>query len=335
MNLKNHILSIVIILILTTINKESFAQNTIDIKDLYIRDPYIITDKANERYILYRSKSVKTENNKLLGGVEAFESKDLKNWIGPKQVFQAPEENWIHGAVWAPEVHQYKGKYYLFATMNSDRKWKEDKANWPPFLYRSVQIYKSDNPFGPFVSFSKDPHLAKENMTLDGTLWVENGTPYMVYCHEWVQINDGTMELIQLSKDLSKTIGKPKTLFKASEAKWSTGTKHQNQEKSYVTDGCFLYKTKSGKLLMIWSSFYNGNYAIGIAKSKSGSIKGPWIQEEKPLFEKNGGHGMIFKDLKDQLYVILHGPNSPAGSERALLFPIEEKDDTLVIKTSN
>jgi hypothetical protein len=28
-------------------------------------------------------------------------------------------------------------------------------------------------------------------MALDGTLWVEDGVPYMIFCHEWIQITDG------------------------------------------------------------------------------------------------------------------------------------------------
>lgn len=34
--------------------------------------------------------------------------------------------------------------------------------------------------------------------------------------------------------------------------------------------GCYLYRPKSGKLLMIWSSFSYGEYAIGIAESVTG-----------------------------------------------------------------
>ncbi len=53
-------------------------------------------------------------------------------------------------------------------------------------------------------------------MALDGTLWVEDGKPYMVYCHEWVELGDGTMELIELTPDLSKTIVPSKVLFNGS-----------------------------------------------------------------------------------------------------------------------
>ncbi|MFZ4262012.1 family 43 glycosylhydrolase [Sphingobacterium sp. HJSM2_6] len=230
------------------------SQALIKTEDLPIRDPFVITDKKENRYLLYKSQSVKLDNGKIVGGVAAYESTDMQNWKGPIQVLQIPEENTLNGGIWAPEVHEYQGHYYIFATINTDKTWKAAKADWPPYQYRSVQIFKADNPLGPFKSFAKDPHLDMKDMTLDGTLWVEKGIPYMIYCHEWVQINDGTMELIALEKDLSKTKGKSKTLFKASEAKWSTGTRHKDQTRSYVTDGCYVYQSKTGELLMIWSS---------------------------------------------------------------------------------
>jgi len=39
----------------------------------------------------------------------------------------------------------------------------------------------------------------------------------MVFCHEWVQTTDGTMELVRLRDDLSDVAGKPITLFRATD----------------------------------------------------------------------------------------------------------------------
>lgn len=50
---------------------------------------------------------------------------------------------------------------------------------------------------------------------------------------------------------------------------------------------------------MLWSSFLlgkdgNGQYAIGVARSQSGTILGPWLQDPQPLNPNdNGGHAMI------------------------------------------
>ncbi|MBL1409403.1 glycoside hydrolase family 43 protein [Sphingobacterium faecale] len=320
-------------------NSHNFAQNKplneiIDIKDLYVRDPFIVADPATKNYYLYKAGRVKGKDGTEVNGVVAYKSKDLRKWKGPYHVFAIPADNWVKGVVWAPEVHQYKGKYYLFATLNSEIEWKKKADNWPAYTFRGTQIFYADSPLGPFLAFDeKMPHTPMDRMALDGTLWEENGIPYMIYCHEWVQIEDGAMELVQLAPDLSKTIGASQTLFNASVAPWSTGTHRVNGPSSYVTDGCFLYTTTTGKLLMMWSSFKDGSYAIGLAESTTGKVSGPWIQQKDLLFSENGGHGMLFKTFEGQLMLTFHGPNSPGGSERMLIFEIEDVGNTLTLKT--
>lgn len=311
----------------------SIAQiQTVDITDLYVRDPFILPDKKTGEYILYKAGSVKNSQGKNVTGVVAYKSKDLRKWTGPITVYATPDNNWAKGPVWAPEVHHYKGKYYLFGTLNSNIIWKKKDEGFPDSFFRGTQIFSSSSPLGPFLPFSQFPHTPMDQMALDGTLWEENGTPYMIYCHEWVQVTDGTMMIVKLKPDLSGTDGEPMKLFNASAASWSTGTKHSDGRTSYVTDGCFLYRSKSGKLMMIWSSFKNGQYAIGVATSFTGSVLGPWVQQEDPIFEKHGGHGMLFKSFDNRLILSFHGPNSPAGSERAQLYEIEDTGETLVLK---
>ncbi|HRQ51406.1 MAG TPA: hypothetical protein PLR74_12760, partial [Agriterribacter sp.] len=101
---------------------------------------------------------------------------------------------------------------------------------------------------------------------------------------------------------------------------------------TYVTDGCFLYRTKADKLLMIWSSFKNGKYTIGIASSTTGKVRGPWIQQPNLLFEEHGGHGMLFKTFEGKLMLTFHGPNSPAGKERMKIFEVEDTGNSLKLK---
>lgn len=308
----------------------SFA---LTLDEINIRDPFILTDNANEIYYMYRTCDSITDGGKVRGGVEVFTSRDLKNWNGPQTVMRIPDDNGLTGTVWAPEVHRYNGKYYLFATINSDIAWKKRKEGWPAYTWRGTQIFHADSPEGPFVPFSRFTTTPTDWMALDGTLWVEEGKPYMVFCHEWVQTEDGTMEAVQLRPDLSAMASRPQTLFNGSAPDWSTGIgEAPDAPKGYITDGCFLYRTKTGKLLMIWSSFSNGDYAIGIAESATGSVRGPWRQQDKPLFVKNGGHGMIFRTLDGALKLVLHQPNSPLGAERAKIFEIEDTGDTLVLK---
>ena len=308
------------------------ANAQLTLQDINIRDPFIMPVEKEGVYYMYASSS-QTIDGQTYGGMVAYKSKDLKTWEGPIRVFDVPHDNWITGGVWAPEVHKYKNKYYLFSTLNSDIVWKAPKEGHPAYTHRATQIFYANSPEGPFVSFdNQHPHTPLGEMCLDGTLWVEDETPYMIYCHEWVEMIDGTMELIELREDLSSSVGQPMRLFCASAAKWSTGSARKDGSRTYVTDGCFLYRTKTGKLLMIWSSFKDGSYAIGIAESATGKVIGPWLQQEKPLFDKHGGHGMIFRTFDGRLCLVLHAPNSPSGQERAHIFEIEDLGDTLQLK---
>ncbi len=46
----------------------------------------------------------------------------------------------------------------------------------------------------------------------------------------------------------------------------------------------------------------------------------------EPLYRKNGGHGVIFKDETD-LYLVLHAPNDLRSAERPALTKIKELED--------
>ncbi len=327
MNKKNIFLTLLAMIIASM----AFAQpKKLTLADINVRDPFILPVEKEGVYYLYASSST-TENGKSYGGMIAYKSTDLKTWEGPIRVFDVPRDNYLTGKVWAPEVHKYKGKYYLFATLNTDIQWKAAPKGAVPYQHRCTQIFWSKKPEGPFLPFKeKMPATPIDQMGLDGTLWVEDEIPYMVYCHEWVQVRDGGMNLIQLKKDLSGTVGNPVRLFCASSAEWSTGSGDENN-KTYVTDGCFLYRSKTGELLMAWSSFLKGTYAVGVAQSATGKITGPWIQQKEPIFV-NGGHSMIFTDFQGRLCLVLHSPNSPGGMERAKIFELEDLGNTLRVK---
>lgn len=92
------------------------------------------------------------------------------------------------------------------------------------------------------------------------------------------------------------------------------------------TDGPFLVRSEHGSLLMLWSSFGDEGYARGVATSASGSVGGPWVQQQEPLWARNGGHGMIFVDPHGVSRLVFHWPNE-TPHERVKLEPVEVTDD--------
>jgi beta-xylosidase len=316
-----------------TVNNEQKSSHKVTLvnrADLYIRDPFILPDSTTKTYYLYKSMSVKFENGQSRRGVVVYLGKDLQSWKGPTPVFHFTDGFWADRSIWAPEVHKYKGKYYLFVTFTS-----KDELPTPDGraqnVKRATQILVADSATGPFKPFANKPHTPEDWMSLDGTLWIEDGIPYMVFCHEWWQITDGTMELVRLTDDLSDVVGEPGTLFKATDAKWVKSLRDiGGKQHGYVTDGPFLYRTKIGRLLMIWSSFGQNKYAVGLARSASDKVTGPWEQIEEPLLAANGGHGMIFKTFDSRLVMAIHQPNS--GDIRAHLYELEDTGNSLRIK---
>jgi GH43 family beta-xylosidase len=298
-----------------------------DITEIRIRDPFVLKDDASKKYYLYAQKGnrMNREEWDTIPGVEVYESTDLKTWYGPAEVFSFPEGFWADYQVWAPEVHFYQDKYYLFATFSSHDTLEERSTVGHALPRRGTQVLVADEPGGPFEPFDNKPHTPWDWSSLDGTLWVEDGIPYMVFCHEWTQIRNGSMELVRLAEDLSRPVNDPVTLFHAGDAQWVRGLAGDGK----VTDGCFIYETKGGQLIMIWSSFGVNQYAIGQAISGNGKIAGPWIQSGL-LFYEDGGHGMIFESFEGELLLVLHQPNT-SPDERARFYKLKEIDNRLVL----
>ncbi len=301
-------------------------ERSFHLQDVRIRDACILPDAATQTY--YLCTSIRPSEGGSRPGVGVYTSQDLIEWRGPHIAFEVPADFWGQEGIWAPELHAYRGRYYLFLTINTQDPIAEPQPGWLPFVKRGSQVLVGDAPRGPFRPFRNRAHLPVEWMTLDGTLWVEDGVPYMVYCHEWVQIKDGTVEVVRLTDDLSDIVGEPTVLFHGSDAPWGTGSR--TYPGSYVTDGPFLYRTRTGTLLMVWSSFISGAYATGVAVSETGKLHGPWRQEPEPLFAEDGGHAMIFRRFDGGLMLVLHQPNQPPN-ERARLFELEDTGDSIRI----
>ena len=285
-------------------------------EEINIRDPFVYVEDGV--YYLYGTRAKTCWGP--ADGFDVYWGTDLENWEGPHEIFHNDGSFWADRNYWAPELHKYRGKYYIFASFKNETEC------------RGTQILISDNPKGPFVPHSDGPVTPRDWECLDGTFYVsKDGTPYMVFCHEWVQIVDGTICAIPLTEDLKAAAGEPRVLFHASEAVgWTKGRENYRfpGKATYVTDGPFLHRCENGELLLLWSGFGEDGYAEAIARSDNGDITGNWTQDETPLFEKDGGHGMIFRTPDGQLYLTLHSPNK-TPEERPKFYPLIERGGQL------
>lgn len=296
--------------------------------EIQIRDPFIVPMADEGLYYMFGT----TDKNCWLppgSGFDCYKSRDLEEWEGPIEAFRPAEDFWATKNYWAPEVHEFNGRFYMFATFKAERR------------YRGTQILVSDSIEGPYEPLTDGPVTPRNWECLDGTLYVdEKENPWIVFCHEWTQVHNGSVCAMPLSMDLKEAVGKPQFLFDATEAAWVhqlkdwavDGDGERHRMPAYVTDGPYMHRMESGQLVMLWSSMGESGYAMGFARSESGTIDGPWTQEDTPLWKKDGGHGMLFRTFDGRLMMTFHSPNI-TPDERPVFIEIEEADDGFQIKT--
>lgn len=277
-------------------------------KDFRIRDTFILLHDG--MYYLYGTRLTHPM------GFEVYVSENLEDWSEPIEVFRESADFWATKDYWGPEVYFYHDKFYMFANFKADG------------VCRGTQVLTADSPLGPFTPHSDGPVTPHDQECLDGTLYLdESGNPYMVYCHEWVQCQDGEMCVVQLDEELKKMVSEPIILFRGSEASWTVPIEGEG---NFVTDGPFLYPAKNGELLMLWSSISENGFVQAYARSKTGKLTGEWTLEE-PLLVEDGGHGMLFCRKDGQLMMVTHYPNEEE-KERARLYEMEDDGGRLTVK---
>ncbi|MGN1123336.1 MAG: glycoside hydrolase family 43 protein [Eubacterium sp.] len=273
------------------------------LEQINIRDPFVLCE--GDTFYLYGTRA--KDFGKKTAGFDVYTSKDLVSWSAPQECFNSEKYGLNREVNWAPEVHRYNKIYYMTATFT-----KENGL-------RGTYVLKSENPLGPFVPHSNGAVTPDEWECLDGTLYFSNdGCAYLIFCHEHTQIIDGSVCYVRLNEDLTEAEGAPVRLFNGSEPYWAD---KKPDGEHYITDGPFMYTTKSGELLMIWSTFVNHKYTQCLAKSDNGEIDGKFIHLPL-LIDDDGGHGMIFKAF-GKLMLTFHTPNK-SGEEHPAFKELED-----------
>lgn len=306
--------------------QRGFAPRThVPIDSIQLSDPCILADSLSQMYYMTGT-----------GGL-MWKSRDLEYWDGPYRVTETDPDSWMgpHPMIWAAELHPYKGKYYYFATF-TNREVMIDTVRGNAIERRACHVLVSDKPDGPYRPMADETYLPATKPTLDGTFWVDSdGKPYMVFCHEWLQNWNGTVEKIRLKDDLSGTVGESTVLFRAFDSPWSRekyadGTIGPNK----VTDGPWLFRTGTGRLGMLWTSWRFGDYTQGVAYSESGTLDGPWVQDSLPITPPNYGHSMLFRTLDGEWMMSVHSHAKDAQGRtlrRPCLFRVDFSGDRLVL----
>ena len=98
--------------------------------DINIRDPFVLAE--NGKFYMYgtRAKDFGTK----VGGVDVYVSSDLEDWSEPYEVLDSQKHGLNRDVNWAPEVHKYKDRYYMFITftMENNNRARASAIRRPP-----------------------------------------------------------------------------------------------------------------------------------------------------------------------------------------------------------
>ena len=265
--------------------------------DFPVRDPFVLTVGETCRLYVAEGTSVR----------QRF-GKDLKTWDAGSVVWCAEDVPALKGAtaVSSPEVHAYKGAYYLFVTVDGAQG-------------RGVWVFRAKHPKGPFAPHGKAALTPKGVAAFDGTFFVDDRVPHLVYAEAASGDRPGRLAAVRLSDDLSQAVGEPFALFTAAAAKtikWAGNP--------VVAASPCLRRVVGGDLYLIWSSVFRNNRAVTIqTRAKSRHLKGPWV-EQKPLLRLDSASPSLVRGTNGQTYLAVHQPNSPASASKMALYAVVE-----------
>jgi len=217
-------------------------------------------------------------------------SHDLVNWKLVGSVFPDPP-SWAEGSFWAPEISEYKGKFYVFYTA---------RKRGGPLCVASAS---SDAPAGPY--HDNGPLMCQEDGSIDAFPVIdENGVRYLIWKEDGNSRNQPTPLWAQpLSEDGTTLIGEPKEILRNERTSWEGG----------VVEGPFVLR-RNGHFYI----FYSGNaccglkcnYALGVARSEK--LLGPYEKSPRnPLVRSNStwkcpGHGSVVTDQQGRTFLLYH-----------------------------
>ncbi|MDB6121232.1 MAG: beta-xylosidase [Pedosphaera sp.] len=216
-------------------------------------------------------------------------SVDLVNWEVTGEVFPH-RPAWAKGNFWAPEIAQYKGKYYIY--------YVGHQTNGP----LAVAVATSDKPSGPYIDHG--PMVSQPAGSIDPVpMTDEKGDRYLVWKEDGNSRREPTIIWAQrMTDDGLKLTGKPKELMR-NDASWEGN----------LVEGPFIVRRGDWFYL-----FYSGsgccgtgcNYAMGVARSHS--LLGPWEKSPaNPILTDNErwkcpGHGSIVTDERGRYWLMYH-----------------------------
>ncbi len=255
-----------------------FIKNPID--NGYYADPEARFYEGEFWIYATRSRPYRQQLN-----LDAFHSKDGKEWIKEEGIIDMSGYPHVWQAVWAPTIIFKNGLYFLVFAVNDIQNNEQSGG---------LEIAVSDSPKGPFVKH-RDTLVDKfynKAQPIDAHLFKDSDDKVYLYYGGWghcnvAQMNEALTDFVPFENgEIFREITPPE----------------------YVEGPCMM--KKNGKYYFMWSVGSWGNDSYGVCYDVCDSPLGPFknanriLKTDYAVAKGPGHHGFVFEG--EQCYIVYH-----------------------------
>jgi GH43 family beta-xylosidase len=184
-----------------------------------------------------------------------------------------------HREVWAPELHQLEGRWYLYFAAGDGQ-----AANHRMFAL------VADDPFGPFTELGPVRDPRHDVWAIDMTVFAHDGKLYALWSG-WEGPHDGFPQNLYIAPMATPwTISGDRRCLSRPEYGWETSVAPVNEGPTVIRH------TGSGRLFILYAAdaSWTSAYKTGLIEWTGGDITDPraWRKSADPWFS-GGGHGCV------------------------------------------
>ena len=210
-------------------------------------------------------------------------------------VVWAPDRRSDHGRqIWAPEVHEVGGRWYLYYAA-SDGRTRNHR----------MYVLEGDSPYGPFTDAGKIADPAHDVWAIDFTLLHHRGGLYGIWS-SWEDARAGSPQNLYIAPLRDPcTLASERQLISRPEHGWELTA-------AAVNEGPEVLRNPDGRLFVVYSAdaSWTHAYKLGLLEWNGGEITDPisWAKLPWPIFT-GGGHAS-FVDVGGTHYAVYHRKTS-------------------------
>lgn len=251
---------------------------------------------------------------------------DLRN--AEKKTVWIPSEDSNKHDLWAPEIHNIGGKWYIYYAADDG-----NTDNHQLYVLENV----NDDPFeGSFEMKGRISTDKDNNWAIDGSLFENNGKLYMVWSGWQTRRVDTETQCIYIAEMANPwTLGSERVLISKPELEWE---RHNRNEEGwnpsytiYVNEGPQPLKSPDGKYIHVAysaSGVWTPYYALGLLTARTDAdMLDPksWRKSPEPVFKQDPkvgvygtGHNSFFMSPDStEYYILYHARDTKVDPEGA------------------